>query len=482
MPQSLLELIFKTSKQGQGGKQAAAELKELKGTVAEVSSGMLGFNAANLTAAGAILAVGNYAKQSVEKFLAYGETIRELSSITGTGAEETSRLVQTMDDFGIATEKVGTIAEQAAKKGFLLTTETLADLADEYNSLETQEEKNALMTQRLGKAGLELNKVMEEGGDAIREMAAAQSENLILTEQEAAAAEQLRRNIDTATDTWEGYMLVVGGKLAEAYNKATEASEAHAASMERHRLKNKEGAAAQEEMNQKGRDLLAMTTPLTEGIAGYNGVLENTPGALKAVEDAQGGVNDVMKSYSDMLLFNIASEGLSAEAALSLATRMGLVDSATSTAYDSTAKWKKELENGKITIEEYDAKVLALQKTIAALQDREVNVTVNVRSNSNLGANMMPSGLTDYLPKPPGGANGADFVVPPGYANDSYLMAVSSGERVTVQNDRMRWTGEGGAGMNVTFTGAIVVDSEANYQKTLRRLSADITKAVRGGI
>lgn len=483
MAQSLLELIFKTSKQGQGGKQAAAELKELKGTVGEVSSGLLGFNASSLTAAGAILAIGGYVKESTEKFIAYGQSISEMAAITGTGTEETSRLVQTMDDFGIGQEKLNMILQQAAKKGFVMSIENVARLADEYNGLATQEEKNALLSDRLGRAGLELAKVFASGSDVIREYAAAQSESLLLTEEEVARAEELRLAIDAANDTFEGYSLTVGGALAEAYNKATEASLAHAKAVEEHRLKTNAAYRAQQEMNQAGRDLIQLSGPMTEGIAGYNGELENTPPALEAVEEAQIGVNDVMKAYNDTLLFTIASEGLSAEAALDLATKMGLVDANTQMAYDKTAEWKRQLDEGQITIEEYNRRVKTLSDTIAGIKNRDIEINVRVNTeysggvNTGLEANALPPGYTDY--GPPGGANGADFVVPPGYPNDGFTMQVSSGERVQVTNDRQRWTGEGSGAPVIQFTGPVMVDSEANYQKTLRRLSQDITKAMR---
>jgi hypothetical protein len=479
MAQSILELIFKTSKSGTGGKAAAAELKEFKGTVGEISGGLLGFNAAGLTAAGAIVAVGNYAKQSVEKFLAYGAAVREMASITGTGTEATSRLIQTMDDLGVTQEQLASITQQASKKGFVMTTENLAKLADQYNELNTIEEKNKLLTDTLGKSGLELAKVMQEGGTAIREMAAAQSESMILTEAEAAAAEQLRRNIDEATDTYEGYSLMVGGTMAEAYNKAAEASRAHAKAVEEHRMKTNDDYRAQMEMNQAGRDLIALIGPATEGIAGYNGELENTPGALNAVEDAQIGVNDVMKTYNDTLLFTIASEGLSADAALDLATKMGLVDANTQMAYDKTALWKKQLDDGKITVEEYNRLVKNLSDTIANIKDRDIEINVHVNTeysggvNTGLEAGALPSGYTDY------NANGADFVVPPGYPNDSYRMGVSSGERVTVVNDRMRWTGEGGGEQVVFHIGQVTIANEADYQKLFRRLSQDITREMR---
>ncbi len=201
MPQSMLEIVLRTLKQGQGGKQAAAELKEVKGTVAELSQGFLGFNAASLTATGAVVAVGAAVASSVTDWQAYAEQIRSLESITGTGSEETSRLVQAFDDLGIEVDKTSSVMATAARKGFVATIDNVAKLADEYNRLGTQEEKNKLLNDRLGKSGFELAKAFDAGGKAIRDAAAAQAEGMLVTAEDAEAAERLRVAQDNLNDS-----------------------------------------------------------------------------------------------------------------------------------------------------------------------------------------------------------------------------------------------------------------------------------------
>jgi len=399
---SVIDILIKANTS-----KASGDMKKFGGTLDEILRGLTGFSMKGLGAAGVVVGIGNAIKDSTEKFIAYGKAMTEMAAITGTGVEETSRLVQTMDDFGITQEKLNTILQQAAKKGFVMTVDSVARLADEYNSLETQEERNALMTERLGRAGLDLNKVMESGSAVIREYAAAQSEALILTAEEAARAEELRLAIDAANDTFEGYSLTLGGAVAQAYNKATEASLAHARSVEENRRAHNENYRAQQESKEAGLALVNMYSAATEGIAGYSGALENSIGPLQAVQDATYAVTDVLKSYNDQLLFTIASEGLSADEAMNLATRMGLVDQNTQAAYQKTAEWKAQLDAGIITVAEYQAKILGLQAAIASLKDRTVTVTMNLEyaggANSNLGGNVLPSGYTDYQQRASGG-------------------------------------------------------------------------------
>lgn len=203
MPSSILELIFKTSKQGQGGKAAAGELRELKGVVGEVSGGLLGFNAANLTAVGAIVAVGAAVSKVVGDYQNYAESIRGIAAITGTGVEETSRMVQAFDDMGIELSKIQSVVESAARKGFVMSIENIVTLADEYNALNTQEEKNALLNEKLGRSGFELAKAFERGGKAIQDAADSQAEGLLITEKNIEAAEKLRVAQDELNDAWQ---------------------------------------------------------------------------------------------------------------------------------------------------------------------------------------------------------------------------------------------------------------------------------------
>ncbi len=203
MPQSILEIVFKTVKQGQGGKQAAAELKELKGTVGEVTDGLLGFNLASLTMAGSVVAVGAAVQQSIANWQAYGEQIRGLVSVTGMGSEEASRLAQTFDDFGIGVEQTSAILETAARKGFIANIDAVAKLADQYVALGDQKARDKLMTDTLGKTGLELNKVMAQGGDAIRAQAKAQADGLLIKEDDARAIEDLRKAYDGWNDSMD---------------------------------------------------------------------------------------------------------------------------------------------------------------------------------------------------------------------------------------------------------------------------------------
>lgn len=88
------------------------------------------------------------------------------------------------------------------------------------------------------------------------------------------------------------------------------------------------------------------------------------------------GVDAYMKDYTKSLLFQQAAAGLSAEESRALAEAMGLVKTETAWAMDQTQKYRDQLANGEITLEEYIALVDGLANTMDRLENKEVVITL----------------------------------------------------------------------------------------------------------
>ena len=513
MPQSILELIFKTSKSGTGGKAAAQELRDLKSGVGEVSSGLLGFNLASLSAAGAVLAVGAAAGKAITNYQAYAESIRGLNAITGTGTEETSRMVQAFDDLGISQETVASAMSVAAKKGFVATIDNVANLADKYNSLSTQEEKNALLTKELGKGGLELAKALEQGGAAFRAAAAAQSEGMLVTEENAAEVEKLRVAQDELKDSSEALsntvaktMVPVLIEFTETLNRSITAAQEAGSNYERMGQGAVVAANYQYQQSQATRDagkaLLeynssqdvgiqkvdAFTRALgTEAAVGWNALPPAIQGYITATDLARTAneklsaqmtdeLNTSMQTYNTQLMFSITSEGMSVDQKARLALQMGLIDEKSKYAIERTAEWKQKLAEGKITLDEYVRLVAGLNDEFSKVVSKDVTITthlVTIDENNPSNSDRRWGGEVDL-----NSANGGSFTVPAGFPNDSFVAAFTSGETVTVANDRTRATGvnSGGGGPSVVIqavylsNGISMAEFEANLLNVMRRI------------
>jgi hypothetical protein len=96
---------------------------------------------------------------------------------------------------------------------------------------------------------------------------------------------------------------------------------------------------------------------------------KNAAVAQQAVTDATNDAESAMRSYSESLLFKIASEGLSADAAYDLAVAMGLVDKNTVAATKQVNVYKDLLDAGLITQAQYNLLVRDLADDIENLPE-----------------------------------------------------------------------------------------------------------------
>jgi len=157
--------------------------------------------------------------QTVAVTVKYAEQVRDLGRISGATAEETSRLIQTADDLKVEYGTLQAAAKALAKDGIALTTEELAKSSDEYLAITDAGERAEYATKKFGRAGLELTKVLETGGDALRQMAKEQGANLILSEKQVQAARELEKAEDALQDSITGLKYVIGNGLIPEITK-----------------------------------------------------------------------------------------------------------------------------------------------------------------------------------------------------------------------------------------------------------------------
>lgn len=101
--------------------------------------------------------------------------------------------------------------------------------------------------------------------------------------------------------------------------------------------------------------------------------------SMQSVADATNNADAAMKSYSESLLFKIASEGLSEESAYNLAIAMGLVDQKTISATKQTNFYQELLGAGIITQRQYNLLIKQLAEDLENTPEKKpINVTTNV--------------------------------------------------------------------------------------------------------
>jgi hypothetical protein len=133
----------------------------------------------------------------------------------------------------------------------------------------------------------------------------------------------------------------------------------------------------------------------------------------------EGDIMDVslaMKDYNQQLLFTMASEGLTAEQSFTLAESMGLVDERTMHAYDKTTEYQQLLDEGQITLEEYNTLVSNLAALLGSLEDVSVQVRLEYLEVYERTATQGYGGIGGEIVKPGQQASGGRV-----YADDPYL-------------------------------------------------------------
>lgn len=161
-------------------------------------------------AGAAIGAAVAYTKKAVEETIAYGEEIKNITTLTGQTAEEASRLYQVAQNIGISYKDLSSILENATKKGVDTSIESLLALADEYNSLETPIQKVKFLTDNFGASGLAMGKLFEQGSEQIVAAMGEVNQALVLTDAAIAGLAEYERSVKELEGAWKSLSVTVG--------------------------------------------------------------------------------------------------------------------------------------------------------------------------------------------------------------------------------------------------------------------------------
>lgn len=302
----------------------------LEGAKAGISS-FMSANAALLAVLAAIaLAIG----KGIKDFMEYGDSVRQLSMISGESVENSSRFIQVLDDFEISAQDALQATRALTNNGLKPNITTLAALSDKYRSLTSAEEKNKFILDNLGRSGLQWVEILNKGSEAILQQGDAVADGLILTQEQLDQQLALKVAQDSLSDSWqaftyevlppliEGLTTVVDAfnfwigvvektsegmsfldaskltlqemDLAKAARIASEEFQGQATSLEDIVDPAKAAADALQEISDKNKALLSLTEKLGDFQKNYE---EDHLQAVEAVADAQERLNEAVAEY-----------------------------------------------------------------------------------------------------------------------------------------------------------------------------------------
>ena len=374
------EIGADTTKLQTGLTDSKSKLSAFGGQLNTTVKNVTGFNLAQVGAATAVMAAGKAILNTVNDWSAYAESIEKAARLAGVSSEEMSRLTQAADDFRVSEEALNSAMVMALKNGFTPTIDNLADLSDEYLALKDPADKAAMASKIFGRQYAEMEPLLRQGGEAIRNATGEIADNLIVTEAQIEANKRLIAQQDELQDQWTGIKNQVGQELIPPLSRLL------------HLLEKPEGMNVFEWIDQAARenkaaiaiqDLATAGKDMNEMLRGTATDAPPAAGGIQTVADATNNADAAMQKYTKALLFKIAAEGLSEESALQLAYKMGLVDESTVLATDKTNDYKAALDAGEISLATYIALVDGLKRSIDGLSDKTVTVTYNQVTTGN---------------------------------------------------------------------------------------------------
>ena len=358
----------------------------------------------------------DFLKDSIKYTQDYGVAVSDFSRTSGLTIEESSRLIQTAKDFGVSYEDLMKGVENATKNGTEVTIEELGKIADEYRSLDDPVGQAQLLVNNFGQAGLGMGALFEQGKEGILSAMGEVDEALVIDPGEKTKLDAYATAAGDFEQAIGGLKVAVGTELMPALTDFFEGMN--------------EVIGKFEEFDAKWRIFYLNATTMggltlwnkTSDMFAENFIMPE----LKFAEDLSTyqAYRDYMQEILD--LANLTADGYGA-----VRTRTG--EAIEGVIILTEEEWKAKQE------------AQAIANVYSGMPD-EITKIINVEadfSDAALEAIAMFGGggggkvsigkLDDGENKRgPGGANGLDFVVPPGYPGDSFPFRAQSGERVQV--------------------------------------------------
>ena len=186
------------------------------GTFNKLNSSFKSLTGFSLNAAGGIAMAGmaiskavEYTKQAIASNDKYVSSIVDMARFTGDQTDAMSRLVQVADDAFLSQEALNNAMSIGAKKGLDMSVQGIKDLADQYNSLATVQEKNKLLNDNFGRSGLAMGKLLEQGSAGITKNMEAVADNLAVTDKSVKITYDYKKSVDALNDSMDGLKYTV---------------------------------------------------------------------------------------------------------------------------------------------------------------------------------------------------------------------------------------------------------------------------------
>lgn len=154
-----------------------------------------------------------------DEFIDYGDQVKKLSVFTGMSNEETSRMIQLADDAFVEFSTLQMSARLLADKGIAPNVESMARLSDQFLRLAPGLVRSQFLMDNFGRAGMEMGKIMELGGEKIMGMSAAISQSMIVDDAKYARILEMKQAQDEFNDSVQGMRFEAADKMLQVFKE-----------------------------------------------------------------------------------------------------------------------------------------------------------------------------------------------------------------------------------------------------------------------
>jgi hypothetical protein len=187
---------------GEANTSFGSKMGDIGSSLNQLSQEITGFSLTQVATIGTatkLLQEGiQFAKDSVAEFSAYGDQISKMAAYTSTSTEEMSKLYQITDDLRIPVGDLEMALKTMTDKGTAPSIAGIKQLSDQYLSLESPLERAQFLTDNFGRAGQDMARLMEMGGDGIQSASDEIANWMIVTGE----SEEVVKDYLATLDSW----------------------------------------------------------------------------------------------------------------------------------------------------------------------------------------------------------------------------------------------------------------------------------------
>lgn len=394
-------------------------MQSAKKGIGDVVQGLTGLSPELLTAGGAIVALYEGMKQSIDADVELGTETRKLSLLIGASATESSKLIAVSDDLGVSYETLTRGMEAAIRKGYAPTIEGLAKMGEKYRSIQDPIERSKYLMDTFGRAGAELAPILEASTAKLDELAkGAEQAGIIMDSEGVRRVRAYKLAVNDLNDAFTGLKIRVGDAvlpaLTDAINWTSTAilnTESWTKSLgENMRIMDIQYQAAQHHITQEQAHTLILqlqneqiiqNTQSTEAFRkaddAASAAVDTNTAALESNKQAAKDLAFDLSALTNKSLFDLAAKATeNKDDQLKLAEAMGLVSEKSVYAQDKIAAWTQSVKDGKMTWSEFIAQVTALSEGLNNIPtNKHVTLTLDTIENHYVNDRKVGGAVSD---------------------------------------------------------------------------------------